>query len=300
MRQSITLKQQLNTAIDSEIAQRVVLHKATIARVKTARAAMATAGEVASPEPLVMLAQGDSWFDYPLNGNTLSPFTTTDIIAQLTGMGTINPVIANLAHFGEASTDEMGLPKQERMIAMLRDNANWLGRGKPDAILLSAGGNDIVGNQFCIFVGYATAGELGLVEARFQEALGMVKASYQDMIAFRDLYAPAVPIFAHCYDFPLPTGTPAGCLGPWLKPSLDYAGWNFAQGSAICRQALVDFKTMLQGLAADPANLFFLVDTQGVLDAADWANELHPFPPGFSKLAGKFLDALRAFFPGRI
>jgi hypothetical protein len=37
-----------------------------------------------------------------------------------------------------------------------------------------------------------------------------------------------------------------------------------------------------------------------VLDPADWANELHPYPQGFQKLAGKFVDALRSKFPGRI
>ena len=172
MRQSITLKQQLDTAIDNEIAQRTAQHQATIARLKTAQTAMAAAGGAPAPAPLVMLAQGDSWFDYPLSGNVLSPFATTDIIAQLQKRGSINPVIANLAHFGEASTDEMGLPKQQRMIALLQDGANWpRSRKARRHSVLRRGGNDIVGNQFCIFVGYAAAGEQGLVETRFKEAL---------------------------------------------------------------------------------------------------------------------------------
>lgn len=299
MRQTVTLKQQLGTAIESEISARVQQHQATIARLKSAQASMAAAGKPPPAAPLVMLAQGDSWFDYPLNGNGLS-LGNTDIIAHLQGMGKINPVIANLAHFGEASTDEMSLPKQERMIQLLRDPSNWLGQGKPDAILFSAGGNDIAGDQFCIFVGYAAHGESGLAADRFQEALGIVRASYNDLFAFRDLYAPGVPVFAHCYDFPLPTGTPAGCIGPWLKPSLDYAGWNFTQGTDICRQALLAFRTMLQDLASDAANLFFLVDTQGTLVSSDWANELHPYPPGFAKLADRFLASLRVLFPDRI
>jgi hypothetical protein len=299
MRQSLALRQQLGSAIESEIADRLKQHQATIARLKMARAAMAQANIAPAAAPLVMLAQGDSWFDYPLNGNAIS-LTSTDIIAHLQGMGTTNPVVINMAHYGEASTDEMSLPKQERMIRTLHDPSNWLSNGKPDAILFSAGGNDIAGDQFCIFVGYAAAGESGLQADRFGDALGMVKASYMDLFAFRDLYAPGVPIFAHCYDFPLPTGTPAGCIGPWLKPSLDYAGWNFAQGTAICRQALLNFRTMLQALASDASNLFFLVDTRGVLTASDWANELHPYPPGFAKLAAKFADSLRTVFPGRI
>jgi hypothetical protein len=251
------------------------------------------------PEPLVMLAQGDSWFDYPLDGNALT-LADTDIIAQLRGMGTTNPVIINVAHHGDASTDEMSLPKQQRMIDLLQDPANWLSSGKPDAILFSAGGNDIAGDQFCIFLDNAASSVNGLNAQRFQEALGMVEAAYRDLIEFRDRYAQGVPIFAHCYDFPLPTGVHPACVGPWLKPSLVFAGWNPADGELICRQALTDFKEMLARLASDAANLFFLVDTQGTLTRTDWANELHPFPAGFAKLAEKFVTSLTATFPGRI
>jgi hypothetical protein len=57
---------------------------------------------------------------------------------------------------------------------------------------------------------------------------------------------------------------------------------------------------MLVRLASDAANLLFLVDTQGTLTPADWANELHPFPAGFIKVADRFVTALRAKFPGRV
>jgi len=45
---------------------------------------------------------------------------------------------------------------------------------------------------------------------------------------------------------------------------------------------------------------FTVVPTQGTLAKEDWANELHPYPPGFEKLAGRFLSALQHRFPGRI
>ena len=128
----------------------------------------------------------------------------------------------------------------------------------------------------------------------------MVKASYQDLFLFRDRNAPNVPIFGHCYDFPIPNGVRPVCAGPWLEPSLTFAGWNVTQGTAILQQALTAFKAMLLGLAADPTNNFYLVDTQGTLVPSDWANELHPFPAGFKKPAANFVDALRAKFPGRI
>lgn len=294
----IELQQQLRDAIDAELADRVKRHQARIAQLRSNHRAMREAGK-AVVSPLVMLAQGDSWFDYPLDGNNLS-LANTDIIAQLQGMGMINPVILSIAHYGEASTDEMALPKQQLMIQMLLDPSNWLEQGKPDAILFSAGGNDVAGDQFCIYLDYANSSASGLDATRFQEILSAVQASYQDLFEFRNRYANGVPIFAHCYDFPRPTGIHPACAGPWLKPSLDFTGWNFAQGTVICHQALQDFRTMLANLAANAANEFFLVDTQGVLVASDWANELHPYPAGFTKLAEKFVDALRARFPGRI
>lgn len=38
----------------------------------------------------------------------------------------------------------------------------------------------------------------------------------------------------------------------------------------------------------------------GTLAADEWANELHPYPGGFARLAGKFLDEPRKAFPGRL
>jgi hypothetical protein len=299
MRQSLAAQQQKRDAIDAEIAERIKVHQAKIGRLKAASASLTAAGAQGLPTPLVMLAHGDSWFDYPLFGNSLS-FQDTDIIAQLRGMGAVNPMILNMSHYGDATTDEMSLPKQERMISALQDSANWMGAGKPDAILFSGGGNDVVGDQFCIYLDYALPGAAGLNANRFLKALSKVEASYLDLFAFRDRYAPGVPVIGHCYDFPIPNGIHPACAGPWLKPSLDYCGWNLAQGTTIARNALLDFKNTLVGLAANPANNFFMVDTQGVLAAADWANELHPFPGGFKSIAAKFVDALRAKFPGRI
>ena len=43
------------------------------------------------------------------------------------------------------------------------------------------------------------------------------------------------------------------------------------------------------------------VRTQGTLSPmSDWSNELHPTEQGFRKIAGVFLRALRAKFPGRV
>jgi hypothetical protein len=295
MRKSLILRQQLRESIDAEIADRTRLHQLKVAALRTARARPLPVGASAAPRPLVLLAHGDSWFDYPLDGNRIS-LSDTDVIAQLESMGNINPVIQNVSHYGDATTEEMSWPKQQRMIDSLADQGNWLENGKPDAILFSGGGDDVAGNQFCIFLDYANAGGSGLDASRFQEALGMVEASYRDLFLFRDRNAPGVPIFGHCYDFPIPNGVHPICAGPWLLPSLTFAGWSSAQGTGIVHDSLVAFRSILVGLASDPVNKFVLVETQNTLQADDWANELHPYPKGFKKIAQRFVDALRGYF----
>jgi len=290
----------MRNAVDDEITERIKIHQGIIAKLKTARASLMVAGAQPRSTPLVMLAHGDSWFDYPLSGNDLS-LKGTDIIAQLRGMGSVSPVILNISHYGDSTTDGMSLPKQERIISSLQDPANWMESGKRDAILFfSGGGNDVVGDQFCIYVDYALPGASGLNTTRFEKALSGVEASYLDLYVCRDRYASGVHVIGHCYDFPIPNGIHPACAGPWLKPSLDYCGWDLAQRTQIVRTALLDFKNLLRGLAADGANNFSMVDTQGVLAPADWANELHPYPNGFKAIAEKFAAALQIEFPGRI
>ena len=166
---------------------------------------------------------------------------------------------------------------------------------------MSGGGNDIAGDRFCIYLDPNTPGASGLDAKRFAGVLDSVEASYGALFALRDRHAPGVPIFAHDYDFPIPNGVHPICGGPWLKPSLVFQGWtDISAGAAIVRTALLAFRDRLRALAADPSNRFHLIDTQGTLSAADWANELHPHSAGFAAVAEKFAAALAAEFPGRI
>ncbi|WP_174800121.1 SGNH/GDSL hydrolase family protein [Methylobacterium currus] len=286
----VLVQDEVKRRIERDIAQRLAVHKATIGRLATAQASARLLGAPVLNRPLVLLAQGDSWFDYPLTGNGL-PLVDTDVIAQLRRIGPMPPTILNLAHHGEAAVGMMSLEKQSRMIAALSDPSNWID-GKPDAILFSAGGNDIAGDQFCIFLDFNDGKTKGLNAQRFEGALGMVEACYRALFAMRDRVAPGVPILAHCYDFPIPNGAHPPCAGPWLKPSLDFCNWSTAAGTAIVKQALVAFRAMLARLAAEPANLFHLVETQGTLSAAEWANELHPNPAGFARIAKAVATAL--------
>ncbi|TSE13525.1 SGNH/GDSL hydrolase family protein [Mesorhizobium intechi] len=260
-------------------------------RYRAAKQAATTLAAEFHLEQKHLLAIGDSWFDYPIQGN--NPLSgPSDIKVQLQAICSPAPIIYSTAHRGDASTDEMSLPKQQRILDLLVDKSKWPS-GKPDAIIVSAGGNDVAGNNFCIFLDYNDGKAGGLNAQRYAGVLAIVKSSYLALFALRDRHAPGVPIYAHCYDFPTPNGVPAPCgYGPWLKPSLDFCNWPAGPGKVIVHNALVQFKAMVDALAADPANKFHIVPTQGTLNDAHWANELHPDPTGFRMIAQKFATAL--------
>ena len=254
--------------------------------------------------PFDFLAIGDLWFNYPLDSNILLPPFDFGIIAksQLEFMGNPSPKIFSQAMFGQESTAVLSYKNQQRIINVLEDGSQWLNGKGPDAILISAGGNDIAGEQFAIYVDYG--GTAGLNNDRFQGALDLVEASYNCLFALRDIFAPGVPIFGHCYDYAIPADKPAGFFaGPWLVPSLEFALYDTDKARReVVRDVIDKFYKMLSDFASKKKNNFILVDTRKTIASNyaypnGWANEIHPYTPGFTALA-KDSSAIEEIFSG--
>jgi len=281
----------LRAAIKKEKERRIAEHLAAMATRKRMMAALAPG----TLPTLNLLAQGDSWFEYPL------PPGGSDVVAHLRRLPTMTPLVLQLAHHGETAEDMLGVAKLHELLAALRNPEH----GPWDAILFSGGGNDLAGNQFRLWLAETSsaggAPAKGLNRKRLDAILGVVRAGYEDLIAARTSVDPSIPIFAHGYDFAIPSNVGVCGAGPWLKPGLDDRGWTDpGKARAIVRQLLVAFDAMLSDFERDKPNNFVYARTQGTLSDADWANELHPTPDGFAAVTAKFVDALRARFPGRI
>ena len=281
----------LRASMQQEKDRRKAEHQAAVA----ARRRMTTAALAAGPNTLNLVAQGDSWFDYPL------PFPThSDVVAHLTQLPSMAPLVYSLAMHGEAAEDMLGVKKLDE----LRDALNDPGHGHFDAILFSGGGNDLAGNQFRLWLNDAgvagPAPATGLNAARVQAILAIVSAAFEDLIQARDRIDKSIPIFAHSYDFAIPSNVGVCNTGPWLWPSFADRGWtDHAAARAVVKVLLEEFAALLDALASSKSN-FIHVRTQGTLADAQWANELHPNPDGFAAITAKFVAALRTAFPARI
>ena len=319
MNKRTQLYSQLSEASKAEIATHIEKHKLRTGRIRRGSKHRKSLKHAQPKLPLDFLAIGDSWFEYPLNGNDLPfpplPLQNFAIAAdsQLGSIGNPPPHILNLALHGQATTAVLSYEKQEQMRDVLMDSSQWLNEmtNLPDAILISAGGDDMAGDQFAIYLDYGGAN--GLDQTRFQGILDSVQSSYMDLFAFRDIFAEGVPIVGHCYDYAIPNGVHPVCVEQgWLQPSLDFAGYDYNKGLSIIRDAIDGFNKMFNDLATDTVlppgkttNNFVLVDTRNTITRDSsfpngWANEIHPYPVGFTALANKFLGVLQAKFPGRI
>jgi hypothetical protein len=319
----LQLEKQLRDARNTEIEQRRLAHKLEVQRNRSGATRRTVRGAAPRVVPMDLLAVGDSWFDYPLND--YGHFASNQAIigevgTQLLSMGNPPPNVLSHAFYGLSTTAMLTYQRQEKILSDLTDPSQWNNGITADGILVSAGGDDVIGDSFAIYLDYQSG---GLDTVRFQGILNSVQASYLDLFALRDIAAAEVkidpkqmPIFGHCYDYAIPNGVPAGSpiplSGPWLQPSLNFAGYNYNEGLTIVQTAIDAFKQKLKDLATDTVTLpgkttnnFILIDTTGTLTRSNalpngWANELHPYTEGFTLLAAKFLAALQAHYPGRI
>lgn len=247
--------------------------------------------------PLTLLAEGDSWFHYPVPGFPAA----AGVIEHLKRMIETFPEPLNLAHYGDEVQDMMGVEQRKRLREVLSEPLFVF-----DALLFSGGGNDLVGDQLCLWLrdrADASDPAHAFDDARLDNVLQIVEAGYRDLIALRDELAPECVIFAHGYDFPKPSNKGVCGLGPWLKPSMVFRGWTDPDEQfEIARNLLLRFNGLLERFeqSALPGS-FVYVRTQGTLrPRVDWANEIHPDHGGFDKIARRFRDALEERFPGRV
>ncbi len=297
------------------VQQSVAARKAQARRLKAKehankqRALRTAAFKKATPKPrgraalesfsaqLRILAEGDSWFDFPLGGGL---FSNGDVIAKLANL--LDLPILNLAVRGEEVRDMLGVEQRARLEKHLSDP-----RLNFNVLLFSGGGNDIVGEHFVLWVKDRNSVQgdprRAINDPVFEAMLDVIQAGYEQLIAIRDRIAAQTPgrsitIFLHAYDFARPTGKDVCGIGPWLKPSLEYRGWtDRAEANEVVRQALSRFRARLAMLARPDV---ILVPTQGTLADNEWNDELHPSERGFKKIAEVFYDAMQAKFPDQL
>lgn len=238
-----------------------------------------------------LIAEGDSWFDYP----------GSDILDWLFQLGYSIESVARAADraetmaFGRGQLDKLAIAV-EKVIAA---------QHKPKAILLSAGGNDIAGTEFGFLINHAGSPREGLndsvitgvIDERVQDAYVHIIRKVTELC--QRMLGEPVRIILHGYGYVIPDGD--GVLGgfgplpgPWLRPGFVEKGFNDLQANTATMKKLMDrFNAMLQRVEGMFGHVKY-VDLRTVLPAQKrlWANELHPKPAGFRLAAEAISGAI--------
>jgi hypothetical protein len=292
-------RERLENERREELARRVREYKATMAIMKKrgarrprAKRAAEPKGEPASFVPLQIFAEGDSWFEYPV------PFFGGGIIPRLENR--LGVPVLNLATAGDEVRYMLGVEQRKLLTEHLSKGCP--AGGPWDVLLFSGGGNDVVDNPMALWIkdwdsAVPPAGQIH--QPRFDTALALVRAGYEDLIALRDELSPGTHLVFHAYDFAIPNGRGICGYGPWLKPTFDLR--QFPMGAVrqeVVKIMLQQFAAMLASLATQAKVTF--INGQGTLLPNSWHNELHPTKAGFEKFADIFYRELKKLYPDRV
>ena len=236
-----------------------------------------------------LISEGDSWFDYPPHPN---------IIDFLDGEG-----FWAIKRF-EKSGDTLENIATDANLSRIASAAK---KEKPEAILLSAGGNDL-------FTDIPEKPNLRWIWRALRPFdPGMTPAEHIDRLPWDekktelrrgfirviDALRGYAPILLHGYDYLTASGETAlydgfRPAGPWILPAMRERGIDAPNLQiAILRVIIDEVNEILAALETTYPDFVIYVDLRGTLrPGRDWMNEIHPTEDGFHKVEEIFRDAL--------
>lgn len=237
-----------------------------------------------------VLAIGDSWFWYPIGSSLLDPINT-DVWDQ-------KYVIYAIGNNGAEARDYV----EGKYRNAVKTALDLYGDGL-SAVLISGGGNDFAGwsdmrrllNRDCRD---ATCAEECFNPEPLKELFYDLKRFYVALaMQVEHKCSPGTQIVVHNYDYARPSGQ--GVIGDqrWLKTPMVDCKVPEARMQE-CVNFLIDgIGEVMKSLSESNARIRF-VRSAGCLGDADWANEIHPNPAGFRKLAvERWAETLRKILP---
>ena len=226
----------------------------------------------ATPDRPRLLSEGDSWFQHP---------TIADIIDHVSKF---YPV-----HCLAAAGDTI---------------RNWAREGKifeaiaeyqPSVLLLSGGGNDILGDSMVNFLAdqYDDAPEGEKFERFFSQVflpeLDAIAEEYRTIFSFLDANYPQVQVLVHGYDYPRPLpsdSTKTSWLGKYLTQKKILRPKD---RTAAVHYMMDQFNERLAKVAAEYPNQVHYINVRGVARDDQWSDEIHPNADGFQDISQRFI-----------
>lgn len=250
--------------------------------------------EATSTEP-VLVAEGDSWFDYSPAGLDVISCLKIFFGYKIYNVSKAGDTLDNMAwgtSFDQRRWQRDRPPLEETLAAIERHRAS--------VVLFSGGGNDIAGDELLNFLNHKTS---GLPALRQDYTNFMLKEYFLRIFQYisQEIWKKNVNIhiILHGYGYPIPDGRAVirlmgfSFIGPWLRPALVAKGYEQRlEQEQIIRKLIDDFNLMLEKFAATDSRLHY-IDLRPLISDSDWENELHLKNSGYRRIAASFDQVIR-------
>lgn len=244
----------------------------------------------------VIVAEGDSWFDYPPGLDIL------DNLKRNHGYK-----IHKVAQAGD-SLENMSYGTDirrnfSRRIPPIYETLEAVSRYRPKVFLLSAGGNDIAGAELESYLNHSDSGMTPIREDYAKYIFSEVaRTAYENILRQVWTIDPAIHIISHGYGYAIPDGRGIynvfgwfTFIGPWLRPAFAKKNiTNTTTAESIIKQLVDKFNDMLAGLDQKYANFHYL-DLRNEIKRNGWANELHLYDEGYQRVAEIFHQEIKKY-----
>jgi len=257
----------------------------------------------------VLLCEGDSWFDI----YTPAPLHEPNLLDALrTPRRTL---LVDISHIGDTAKQMATDPQAAGTLTLLNEF-------KFDALLLSAGGNDLKDAFKEAFTQMIVHAKLkSAPSARVQTTTARPAAAddlFREVVGYivtwiglrqRSKLNHDAPVVLHGYDYLQPRPAcarlflngPCGA-GPWIYPILKAAGKTDDEMRAMAKDVIDTLNAWLVKMVKPLPNVtildmrgtLILADPQTTKQSNDWMDEIHALPEGWAKLAAKFWNPLLA------
>ncbi|MDX1477932.1 MAG: caspase family protein [Saprospiraceae bacterium] len=225
----------------------------------------------------VAIAEGDSWFLFPKPGVR----DTLDYLMD----------VYHLLSLAAAGDEVINYIEQGDLLREVRTH-------RPDYVLISGGGNDILGAGVAKFLNKdVTAGTVAedfVNEVEFNKQMDALVEAYR--MFFREIKAlqSDIVIFIHGYDY-IRSDPPEDVIrNGWVAKHMIAAGITDPAHRGLIITYIVDaFNTLMESLAGEHDHVRY-VDHRGTVENYEWMDEIHPNNVGYRKVANNFLRAMAA------
>jgi hypothetical protein len=241
-----------------------------------------------------IVSEGDSWFAYP--PKWLIVGRNSNVISFLKEKERFN--FYEMARNGDEIVDIFSGDGKFDILNAISENT-------VDFLLISGGGNDLVGSYDFEFI--LRSNPKGkrpadfLKTNRFERKLSQIRNAYADLIDYCSDYSknPDIKIVTHCYGYAIPQNKPAEFIGglidagPWMYPTLDKLEIPENVRRGIVNILMDSLKDIFKDLRNQSNGRFHYVDSTSLISDDDWIDEIHLKPEGFERVASAIYEKIK-------